>query len=60
SCFLENIRERSGDHVQGLHDLRDQLYSVLLNEKVRQSSAAKSTFVECRIRRQSNFIVLDD
>ncbi|XP_016173975.1 protein SUPPRESSOR OF npr1-1, CONSTITUTIVE 1-like [Arachis ipaensis] len=60
SCFLENIRERSGDHVQGLHDLRDQLYSVLLNEKVRQSSTAKSTFVECRIRRQSNFIVLDD
>ncbi|MED6217012.1 hypothetical protein PIB30_013483 [Stylosanthes scabra] len=60
SCFLENIRERSGDHVQGLHDLRDQLYSVLLNEKIRQSSTANSTFIECRIRRQSNFIVLDD
>ena len=60
SCFLENVRERSGDHGQGLHDLRDQLHSKLLNEKIRQNSTAKSTFVECMIHQQRNFIVLDD
>ena len=59
-CFLENVRERSGKYGHGLNDLRNQLYSELLQEKDRQNSTRNSTLFEHRLHRQRNFIVLDD
>ncbi|XLU70712.1 hypothetical protein S245_029765 [Arachis hypogaea] len=58
SCFLENVRERSGNY--GLAELRRRLYLELLQGKFWQNNTGKSTFVEDRVRKQRNFIVLDD
>ncbi|XP_052110211.1 disease resistance-like protein DSC2 [Arachis duranensis] len=56
--FLENVRERSRNY--GLTELRRRLYLELLQEKFWQNNTGKSTFVEDRVSKQKNFIVLDD
>ncbi|KAL4356743.1 hypothetical protein AHAS_Ahas09G0117200 [Arachis hypogaea] len=58
SCFLENVRERSRNY--GLTELRRRLYLELLQGKFWQNNTGKSTFVEDRVSKQRNFIVLDD
>ncbi|RYR39163.1 hypothetical protein Ahy_A09g044626 [Arachis hypogaea] len=56
--FLENVRERSRNY--GLTELRRRLYLELLQEIFWQNNTGKSTFVEDRVSKQKNFIVLDD
>ncbi|XLS71173.1 hypothetical protein HN51_028038 [Arachis hypogaea] len=58
SCFLENVRERSRNY--GLTELRRRLYLELLQGKFWQNNTGKSTFVEDKVSKQRNFIVLDD
>ncbi|XP_015938814.1 disease resistance protein RPV1 [Arachis duranensis] len=58
SCFLENVRKRSGK--SGLTELVRRLYLELLQGKFWQNNTGKSTFVEDRLSKQRNFIVLDD
>ncbi|QHO34509.1 Putative disease resistance protein [Arachis hypogaea] len=60
SCFLENVRERSEKYGHALHELRNELYSELLQENNCKDSTRISTNAKERLRSQRNFIVLDD
>ncbi|MED6215934.1 hypothetical protein PIB30_003141 [Stylosanthes scabra] len=60
SCFLENVRERSEKYGEELYELRNELYSELLQENNCKDSTRKSTNVERRLRNKRIFVVLDD
>ncbi|KAL4356751.1 hypothetical protein AHAS_Ahas09G0118000 [Arachis hypogaea] len=60
SCFLENVRERSEKYGHSLYELRNELYSELLQENNCKDSTRKSTNAKERLRSRRIFIVLDD